>query len=172
MSHFLIDFAIKDWFIVLALIILLFSIIRVRRLKKIVSEETLNRLMPMVGLIIEGDMNSKDFYLTNYSTSIAKNIHLDDTEISIDDFGFKIPLKIVFESVDSLNPVDKMKLNYKIFLRGSEVNQDTKDIYMSHFLFTDFDSRVHYENIHNARFCSQIMNRTGKFSIRGVFREK
>ena len=162
---------IKDWLIIFTLIILSFLIIKIRKLKKIIREETLSRLMPQVGLTIEGDFN-KVFYLKNYSTSIARNIRIEDTDIAIDDFGFKTPIKVVFERVDSLNPMDKVELNFRIFSRDSEADPDTKNRYMNHIMFTDFDCRIYYDNIQNMSFSSLIVNRNRKLSIREISRVK
>lgn len=164
MNNFLIGLTIKDWFIVVALIALLFLMVRIRRIKKIIAEELLTRLMPEVSLVIEGDI-IKDFYLKNYSTSLARNIRIEDINISIDDFGFEIPLKVVFDSVDSLGAADKVRLNYEIFYHGNEADQDAKERYINHILFTDFDCRIHYENIQRKPLCAHIANRKGKFSI-------
>lgn len=171
MNNSFLGFTIKDGFIIIALIILLFLISRIKRLKRLLTEETLSRLMPEVGLIIDEEI-TKGFYLKNYSTSIARNIKIDNIELQIDDFGFKVPVKVVFEGVESLNPADKVRLNYTIFCRGDAAAEEAKDIYISHILFIDFDCQIHYENIQNIPFCSYVINRNGKFSIREVSRRK
>jgi len=171
MNNFLIGLSLKDWLILLALIVLLFSILKIRRLKKTITEDVLTRLMPEVSLLIEGGMD-KEFYLKNHSMTIAKNIRIEEANIDIDDFGFKIPLKVIFSRVDSLNPLDQVKLDYQIFCRGNEIMPEEKSKFLMHILFTDFDCRVNYENIENKTFCSYIVNRKGKFSIREISQQK
>lgn len=171
MKNLITDLTIKDWLIGFTLIILVFLIMRIRKLRKIIIEETLNRLMPELGLMIEGDAE-KDFYLKNYSISIARNIRIEDAEIYIEDFGFKTPLKVVFEGVDALNPADKVRLNYKIFHHDTEADPEMRNKYMTHILFTDFDIRIHYDNIQNRHFISVITNRKGKFSVNEISEEK
>ena len=100
MNFYLLGFTIKDWLILVAVVILVFLIFKIRRLKSVITEEAFNRLVPQVGLIVEGDADIA-FYIKNSSTTIAKNIYVEEINLDIQDFGFKIPIKVTFERVDS-----------------------------------------------------------------------
>jgi hypothetical protein len=170
--HFILGIEPRDWLIALALIILLILILRIRHLKKIITDDVLARLMPQLGLLIEGSI-IKEFYLKNFSTSIARNIRIEDINLDVYDFGYKISLRIAFDNIDSLNPIDKVRLNYRIFSGGSEItDQDKKDAYMNHIVINDFDCRIHYKNIQDNPFSSHVVNRNGKLSIREITHKK
>jgi hypothetical protein len=155
---------IKDWLIIVTSFILVMCVLEIHKLKRSIAQQTRNRLIPqlILELISEENNNDKGFYLRNESFFLAKDIEVEDVELTLDDFGFKKNLTLKFENIDFLKPKETNKLKLKVFDRGHFEREVTEKI-IPHLLNASFKVKVIYTNIENLNFRVVFSRKRGKF---------
>lgn len=157
---------IKDGLIIISTLILVSCILQIRRLKKIIALETKKRLIPY--LTLELDKKQHGIYAKNESFFLSKDIKIEDTEITLDDFGFKTNLILKFEGIDTLRPQERAQLKLKVFdKQGNFLSELTQKIIL-HLINTPFTVRIHLSNIENTKFCVTLTRRQQKFFIERI----
>jgi len=158
-------FTIKDWFIVITVSILVMCILEIRRLKKSIVQQVHSRLIPqlILELVFDEEKDDKGLYLKNESFFLAKDIRVEDLELTLDDSGFKKSLILKFENIDFLKPKEGIKLKFGVFDRGHFLREVTEKI-IPHLLTITFKVKVCYSNIENLNFCSEFVRKGGKFT--------
>lgn len=163
MTTLLLGIPIKDWLILIVSFILIFCILEIRKLKKKVTHEVQKRILPQLNLEIILDINIQNsgIYLRNESFFIARDIKLEDLQITMDDLGYKYNLILKFEGVDSLRAQEKVKLKFQVFDKNLVPLPEVTERIMPHLTEMPFKIRLSYSNIENIK--SQVVfSKTGK----------
>ena len=164
----LLDITIKDWIIIVTSIILLFSLLETRKLKKIVTREVQARLLPQLVLELVLDTSltqDMGLYLKNESLFLAKDIQIEDLALTLDDLGFKVNYILKFDTLDSLRPHEKTKLNLKVFDKNQEFMRDVTEKIIPHLISPSFRVKINCSNIENLRFSVALFKKREKFFI-------
>ena len=154
---------IKDWFIILLIANLMGCIIHIRRLNHALIEEKKKRLLPL--LILELDESSPGVYLKNNSSCYAQKIIFEDFPLTLE-LGYKKMVVLKFETIDTLYPNEKKKLQFRIFDGEYEDYQSEKDNITNYFFISDFQLRLYYYNIENTKFTALITAENNTFHIK------
>ena len=159
------EFSIKDWLILTTLLILLFCILEIRKLKKIIVKDIQKRLIPQLNcvLIFDADIEGNGLYLKNEGFFLARSIKVEDLNFIFDDLGFKVGVILKFEEVDSLNPQEKTKLKFKVFDKGQTFLTEITDRIIPHLITPSFKLKIFYTNIEGIKFCSLFTKKREKF---------
>ncbi len=166
MIQYLLGFTIKDWFILVTLIILLFCIHQIRRLKKTITKEVRSHLTPQ--LILEIDANQKSLILKNESFLLAKDIRIEDLIIDLDDFGFKKNITLRFNQVYYLRAKESIKLQFKAFDKNQELPPEVVEKIIFHLVYANFKAKLLYSNIENIQFSCVLTKRKDKTYIEKI----
>ena len=97
---------VKDAIIALLAFTLIWAIYRIRNLKRTLAEEIRKRSMPLLGLEVNTEAN-KGVFLVNDSYCYARNIRLNDLDVTVD-YGFKKHITLKFPPIDVLKPSAKV----------------------------------------------------------------
>lgn len=163
-------FTIKDWLIIVTLIILGFCILEIRRLKKQILQETQRRLIPQLNLEFNFDISSKDkgFYLKNESLFLARDIKIEDADVVIDDVGFTKGIILRFEGIDILKPQERVKLKFNVLdKRQDAILAEAEDIIL-HLCGPSFKVVVLYSNIENLKFRAAFVKTKERFYLETI----
>ncbi|MCX5702118.1 MAG: hypothetical protein NTW64_03965 [Candidatus Omnitrophica bacterium] len=154
---------IKDWLIIIASFILIFSILEIRKLKKNISHEIHKRILPQLNLeiILDANIQNSGIYLRNESFFIARDIKLDNLEIVMDDLGYKYTLILKFEGVDSLRAQEKVKLKFQVFDKNLIPLPEVTERIIPHLTGMPFKMELSYSNIENVK-SHVVFSKTGK----------
>lgn len=157
---------IKDWLIAITSFILIACISEIRKLKKSLALEIQKRLIPQ--LILEIDKETMKMHIKNESLYLAQNIKIEDTEVILDDCGFKTGVMLKFEGVDFLRANEKAELKFKAFDRQKNFLSDLTERIMPHLINAPFKVKVRLSNIENIKFCIILNKKQDKFSLEQI----
>ncbi|MFA6216674.1 MAG: hypothetical protein WDL87_03365 [Candidatus Omnitrophota bacterium] len=166
----LLHIPLKDWFILLTLSILMFSLLEIRKLKKIISQEAQKRLIPQLALELILDANPKKsgFYLKNDGFFLAREIKIEDLDLILDDYGFKLNYILKFEMIDSLKPQERIKLDFKTFDKKLTPLPEVTEMLIPHLINPAFKVIIFYTNIENIKFRLAFSKKREKFSVESL----
>lgn len=155
----------KDWLILITLVILLWCILEIRKLKKNVAREVQKRILPQLSLEFNSDVKTQSagFYLKNESFFLAREIRFDDVEVTLDDLGYQVGLILKFDEVDAINPQEKVKLNFKVFDKTESFLPEVTERIIPHLIHSSFRVKVYYSNIENLKSRVVFLKKKGKF---------
>jgi len=162
----LLELTIKDWLIIVTLLILSVCIHQIRKLKKTVTREVRSRLIPQ--LILEIDASQKTLILKNESYFLAKDINIEDLLIPLEDFGFKKNITLKFNQVFYLRPKESIKLQFKAFDKNQELPPDLVEKIIFHLVYANFKAKLLYSNIENIQFSCVLTKRKDKTYIEKI----
>lgn len=128
---------------------LLISLIRIQRLKKLLKLERQKRLIPVLRLGI--DPNIIGLYLINDSGAAAKDIHIDDFDLTLK-YEHKKVLHLKFEPIALIEPGQETKLNFQIFDGQYLLNSLDPDAIAPHFKGAIFEMPLRFLNLQNIPF--------------------
>lgn len=159
-----INFSIKDWIIAITLFILIFCILEIRKLKKSIEQEIHKRILPELVLEFISDKYAQDsgFYLKNESFFLARDIQIEDTELILDDFGYKVNFVLKFEGIDYIKPQEKVQLKFKVCDRNQILRPDITERIIPHLTAASFKVGIRYSNIENLRLYVIFSKKEGK----------
>jgi len=146
----LLALTVKDWFIISSLLVLLACIFQIRRLKKSIAREVRSRLAPQ--LILDIDEKENSLYLKNVSFFLAKDIKVQNLNLSLDDSGFKKDITLKFKNLEIIRPQERLKLQFRAFDRGQELPNEVVERIISHLSGACFNISIDYSNIESLRF--------------------
>jgi hypothetical protein len=154
----------------IVIIILLFFVERAFRkiteLEHTLAEERRKRSMPMLTL----EVNTEDDYgvfLINDSYCYAKNINVDDLDVTVD-YGFKKHITLKFDPLEMLKPNGRVKMDYRVFDGEYDTSvTDAKNI-LNHIPDTPIEMHLRYENIEGGPFTSTIIPEGDQYVIKEV----
>ncbi len=163
----LLGFTIKDWLIVITLFILFLCILKIRKLKKAIAQEVQRRLTPqlILELVFNPDNQDSGFYLKNESFFLAQDIQIEDVELNLDDYGFKLGVILRFEKVSFLRPQERIKLEFKALDKKAEYLPDVTERILPHLISLSFKVKIYYSNIEGLKFCAVLSKIREKFHI-------
>jgi hypothetical protein len=163
-------FSIKDWLIVVTLIILALCILEIRKLKRTIAQETQRRLIPQLNLEFNSDIKSKDkgFYLKNESLFLARDIKIEDARLAIDDVGFSKDILLRFEGADFLKPQERIKLKFQVLDKREEVLLNVPEDIILHLYNPSFKIKIFYANIENLKFSVVFLKTKEKLYLESV----
>lgn len=146
--------SIKDWLIVITLGILVFCILEIRKLKKAIANETQKRLVPQLSLEFNSDIQNKDagFHIKNESFFLARDISIEDTEVTLHDFGFKKTILLKFENITVLRAEEKIQLKFQVLDIDNQPLPEVTEKVIPHLVSPPFRIRLFYSNIENVKF--------------------
>lgn len=151
--------SIKDWLITITLFILVFCILEIRRLKKTIACEAQKRLVPQLSLEFNSDIQHKNtgFYLKNESLFLARNITIEDTELILNDFGWKKTILLRFDSIDSLRAEEKIQLKLQVLDLNKEPLPEVTEKIIPHLISPSFKILLYYSNVENIKFSTVFL---------------
>lgn len=163
--HFL-GLTLKDWIIAVTLVILVFCIKEIKRLKKSIAREVQKRLAPQLILeLIPGLGEKAGFYLNNESPFLVRDIEIKDVEFPIEDFGFMLDCILRFERIEYLKPHEKVKLAFTVLNTKQEHMDKLTDAAVPHLVSPSFKVKVVYSNIENLRFYVVFSKKKERFYL-------
>ena len=160
------DFTIKDWLILITLIILVFCILEIYRLRKSIAQEIHRRLTPQLTFYIDTDAMA--VFIKNESYFLARDIKIEETNVIIEDYGFKKRITLRFEPVDSLRPQEEAPLKLKTFDKQQELPENVTKTMVTHLASASFRLKVNYSNIENLMFNALIIKKGKKFYTKEI----
>lgn len=128
----LMKLTIQDWLITLAFFILIICILDIRKLKKTIAREIQQQILPQ--LILEMDTKFMCFFLKNEGFSIVQNIQLEDSEVTLDDSGYKVSYILQFENVGFLRSKEGTKLRFKVFDKDKNFLSEVTERIFGHLI--------------------------------------
>lgn len=167
MEQIFLAFTIKDWFILATLFILLLCILEIRRLKKAIVRDIKKRLTPQLNceLVLDTYVEKTGLYLKNESFFLTRSIKVEDIDLTLTDFGFKINLTLKFEEIDSLRAQEKTKLKLKVFDKDQTFCPDLTETIFPHLISPSFKIKIFYSNIEGVKFYTVFSKKREKFYI-------
>ncbi|MBU1090595.1 MAG: hypothetical protein KKC42_01950 [Candidatus Omnitrophica bacterium] len=156
---------IKDWLIIITLVILFFSVLRIRKLKKTVSQEVKKRLFPQLtlGLNVDADVDKTGLFLYNQGFFLVREISVADIEVTLTDQGFKQDFILKFDKIDFLKPKENIKLEFKVYGKDQEFLPRVTESMVPHLVTPSFKVSIHYSNIENLKLYAVFYKRGAKF---------
>ncbi|MFH1355411.1 MAG: hypothetical protein ABIH19_04615 [Candidatus Omnitrophota bacterium] len=166
----LLGLTIKDWLIVTTLVILFFSVLRIRKLKKTVSQEVKKRLFPQLTLELNlnPDIDKMGFFLCNQGFFLVREIYVEDIEVTLTDQGFLQGFILKFNKIDFLKPKESVKLEFKVYNKDQEFLPRVTETMTPHLVTPSFKVRIHYSNIENLKLYAVFYKKGDKFFSESV----
>ncbi len=167
MTSILSGLSIKDGLIAVTLLILVFCILEIRKLKKTIASETQKRLIPQLSLEFNSDIEDKDsgFYLKNESLFLARDITIENTELTLTDFGFKKTFLLKFDDVGLLKAQEKIRLKLQVLDLNKDFLPDVTEKIIPHLISPSFKILLYYSNIENIKFSATFLKINDTFHI-------
>ena len=156
----------KDLLIIISTAILVFCVIKIRKLKKELIKEIHKRLIPELSLDI--DLDRVGIFIKNNGCLMAKDIIIEDLEIDLADYGFRAHFTLLFEPIETLRPEQRTKVNFSALHKGEEKPAKSSDIIVPHLVSANFKLKVNYSNIENLKFCAEFIKKDKSFSLEAI----
>lgn len=156
----------KDWVIIITVGILIIALFQIRRLKRSLILEIQKRLIP--DLIFDIDLDDVGLYIKNIGSMVARNIAIEDLDIDIEDYGFLLNFKLIFDPIDSLRPNERIKVNFKAYRRGEQTPTQKTEGFAPHLVSVTFRLIVNFSNIENIKFRSEFLSKGKKFVLERI----
>lgn len=159
--------SIKDWLIAITLLILVFCILEIRKLKKTIANEAQKRLVPQLSLEFNSDIDHKKsgFHLKNESFFLARDIIIEDTELTLNDFGFKKTILLRFDNVGFLQAEEKIQLKFQALDLNKQPLPEVTEKIIPHLISPSFRIRIYYSNVENIKFSAVFLKTKDAFHI-------
>lgn len=152
---------IQEWLIVIAALILVVSMIEMRKLKKIIAEEIQRQIMPQLMIVM--DKKEMCFYLSNEGYSIVQDIKIADSELVLDDSGFKVTHFLRFEPISFLRPKEKAKLQFGVYDKSLRFLPDLTEKIFAHLIQPSFKLELTYADTEGTRYRFVYTKKEDKF---------
>lgn len=150
--------SIKDWLILIGLVILLFCISEIRKLKKTITKDIKKRLIPQLEMEFDSNVQNKDagFSIRNESLFHAKDLQIEDVRVTLNDFGFKKSIILKFDKIPFLRIRETLNLRFKVFDINEEPMPDVTERIIPHLVSPSFKITVYFYNIENVKICAEF----------------
>lgn len=156
---------IKDILLLLLIVILFRLAAYIMQLKEELKAAKKKQITPFLDIEINSDESG--LFLVNNSNCYAKNIGIADADF-IANVGFKKQLRLVFESVESLQVSERKKLNFKVFDNNADITGSRSKNLINYFKDSETKIKLRYSNIENKEFISTLEIKDDKFQIKDV----
>jgi len=163
---------IKDGIIIITSTILVFSLLELRKLKRIISQQVHERLLPQLSIDLVCNPSLPEemgLYLKNESSFLAKDILIEDLNLTLDDSGYRIGHLFKFELIDFLKPQEIVKLKFKVFDEKNQFLPEVTERIFPHLLSPVFRIKISCSNIENVKFCVLLSKKREKFFIERIY---
>ena len=170
MNTIAVNLTVKDWFIVISVVILLLCLFEIRKLKKIITLQARRELIPQLNLelILNEHERKTGFYLKNESYFLARDISIEDLKLILDDYGYNVKYIIKFGQIDYLKPQENAKLELKVFDKDNNFLADVTESIIPHLIAPFFTINVFYTNIENLKLGIVFSKKREKFYVQDV----
>jgi hypothetical protein len=142
---------VKDLIIAIAVLLIAILILKIKRLKNLLAEETHKLVFPQLN--IEIDEKELKMYLKNTGVFAALDIQIEDAEVLIDDYGFKLSALLKFEAINILKPGERTVLIVKAFDAEKKFLADFSERIMPHLINARFKIQLFCANIEGRKIC-------------------
>jgi len=159
------NFLIRDVLIGVLAGLLVWAIFKIKQIKRLLAEEKRKRLFPL--LMLEVDTDEVAAYLMNDSYCYAKNVKIDDLNITVD-YGFKKRLLLKFEPIDMIKPGQKMPLNYRVWDGAYDITSTDSRNLVYHFSDSNIEMHISYSNMEHAKFSTTISRDKDQYIVKEV----
>src|SRR3989338_2587025 len=149
-------FFLKDIIIVLLIFAIVMAMNKIRVLKETLAIEKRKQSMPLITMNVD-TKNDIGVFLINDSYCYAKNINIEDMDVTVD-YGFKKHLTLKFPPLEILKPGAQMKLNYRVFDEEYDVTATDSVNILNHFSDAPTEMRLRYQNIEGNPFTARIVS--------------
>lgn len=159
--------SIKDWLITITLCILVFCILEIRKLKKTIAYEAQKRLVPQLRLEFNSDIQDKfaGFHIINESLFLARDITIENTELTLNDFGWKKTIILKFDSLGSLSAGEKIRLKLQVLDLNKNPLPEVTEKIIPHLISPSFKIQLFYSNVENIKFSAVFLKTEDGFHI-------
>lgn len=154
-------FTIQDWLIAVAFFILILCVLEIRKLKKSIVRGIQRQLLPQ--LILDMDKEEMCFYLKNEGFSIIQDIQIADSELTLDDSGFKVDYILRFENRDFLRPKESIKLEFKVLDQHQTFLPEVTERIFAHLINPSFKIGMTCSDIEGRRIRFMFSKKGEKF---------
>ena len=144
------SFTIKDALIIIASFILVICIFKIRKLKKSLAQQVRKQLIPQ--LILKIDDKDLAINIKNESFFLVQSIKIEDVQVALDDFGFKLSVILKFEHIDFIKPNETVKLRIKACDRNQNFLPDLTEKLIPHLVSVPFKITMYFSNIEGLKF--------------------
>lgn len=145
----LLEFSLQDWLIVVAFFIIALCVLKIRQLKKTISQAIQKQLLPQLQL--EMDKKRMCFYLKNEGFSIVQDIRISDSQVTLDDSGFKINYILQFENRGFLRPKESTDLLCKVMDKDRRFLPEVTERIFVHLITPSFKIELTCSDIEGRR---------------------
>ena len=144
------NLTIKDAVIIIASFILVVCILKIRKLKESLAQQTRKRLIPQLILKID----DKDFgiYIKNESFFLVQSIKIEDAQVTLDDFGFKLGVILKFQGIDFIKPNETVKLKVKAYDKNQSFLPGLTERLIPHLVSVPFKIKMYFSNVEGLKF--------------------
>ncbi len=156
----------QDWLIALIFSILILCALKIRELKKTLAREIQRQVLPQ--LILEMDKREMCFYLKNEGFSIIQDIQIADSELTLDDSGFKVDYILRFENRGFLRPKESEKLELKVFDKGKTFLPEVTERIFAHLINPSFDIVITCSDIEDHHIRFMFSKRGERFYVKRI----
>lgn len=146
-------------------VILLNAIGKIKKLRALLEEEHKKRTFPL--LVFRVDREAIKAYLKNESYCYAKEITIDDLELTVE-YGFKKKLLLRFDRINMLKPNQEIKLSFRVFDNEFDVTSQSPDSLVLQFHDNPFTMHLTYANLEDEKFRSTIVWDSGEYAVKEV----
>ncbi len=152
---------IQDWLIAVAFFILILCVLKIRELKKTITREIQRQLLPQ--LILEMDKREMCFYLKNEGFSIVQDMQIADSELTLEDSGFKVDYILRFENRGFLRPKEGVKLKFKVFDKDQTFLPEVTERIFAHLINLSFKIGITCSDIEGRHIQFMFSKKGGEF---------
>lgn len=157
------DFISQALFNLIVLTCLLLILMQIHKLRRSVPQEVTKQILPHLSLeISEKDMT---FYLKNEGYLPAKGVRIEDTEVLVEDGGFKTVYVLKFEMVELIEPKRKVSLKFDVYDKEGRFLPEATERLFVHLLLPPFKVRASFSNVDGQKFSVVFSKRGEKFYI-------
>jgi hypothetical protein len=152
---------IQDWLIAVACFIIILCVLRIRNLKKTITQEIQRQVLPQ--LILEMNKKEMCFYLKNEGFSIIQDIQIADLGLTLDDSGFNVDFILRFESKGYLRPKEDEKLKLKVFDKNQTFLPEVTERMFNHLIGISFNIEISCSDIEGRHIQFLLSKKGDKF---------
>lgn len=155
------NLTVKDALIIITSFILVICIFKIRKLKGSLAQQVRKQLIPQ--LILEIDDKDSGIYIKNEGFFLVQSIKIEDAQVTLDDFGFKLGAILKFQDIDFIKPNEEVRLEVKAYDKNQSFLPALTEKLIPHLVSVPFKIEMYFSNIEGLKFRIVFNKRGEKF---------
>lgn len=152
-----------EWLILFILLSILLCLLEIRKLKKSIPQEVRRQILPHLSLeISEKEMG---LFLKNEGYLPAQGIKIEDTEVLLEDTGFKVNYILKFPLIKQIDPKTRVALKFDVYDKEGRFLPEPTERLFVHLLKPTFKVKISFSNLEGNRFCVLFSKKGEKFIL-------